>query len=106
MLRFHAHTYFDPHDFIFPQVRHMVYYCHCHIEIYELYEISCICPDLEILELKTAADIGAGDEESPHLFRKLEKFMFRPVDATQLDYVGSLFKNMSTEVIIDDSVNL
>lgn len=99
-----SYTYIDVHDFIFPQVRHMIYYHESCITICNVYKISAACPDLEILELKTPVDFDEEDSDTfpKHFFHNLKRISFRPVFVEHDTYIRELFSGTTTDVIIEN----
>lgn len=103
-LCFHSRTSITLYEFIFPQVRHMVYntWFPASFDLRVLYEMSQICPDLETLELGKVDRSTGGNNGKTHLFRDLKKFKFKPSKENRVKLVKDLFKNMSKEVIVDN----
>lgn len=93
-LCFYSKADLYPLNFIFPQIRHMVFCAHsgyCDLSTW-----SSICADLETLELNSK--ITNCDES--HSFRNLKKFIFWSSDQSEMGLVKELFRNMQTKVTV------
>lgn len=105
-LCFRTHYRIDPHRFILPQIRHFVFYGYGLNDEYVFYcdlsELSEKCPNLEILEIKTRANLYTGSSKMQKMsFQNLQKIKFKPYDDSQVKYAQELFKDTDTEIIID-----
>lgn len=99
-------TRIDPHNFIFPQVRHFIFYGNGSSKNCTYYcnltELSDICPHLESMEFETVVKLFASDEHEPQSFRRLKLFKFKPFDESQVQYAKELFEHRDTQLIIDN----
>lgn len=92
------------HFYIFPQVRYFIYDTIDDEQCYNccvLDEVARTCPDIEILEFKAPITIWVHNKEKI-TFRNLKKIKFIPYDDKGIQDVIALFKNTSTEIIIED----
>lgn len=94
-----------PQCFIFPQVKHLIFYgiddsnseyiCHC-----DLSELSRICPNLEILELKTPVMFYASNWKKANSFQNLKKVILKSYDNFDLKCSSAFFENKETAVVV------
>ncbi|XP_055313379.1 uncharacterized protein LOC129574869 [Sitodiplosis mosellana] len=106
ILCFRTHQKIDPDRFILPQIRHFIFYGYDKDCTYDcdLSFLSRQCPNLEILEMKTVAKLCAFNKKVQHSFENLQMIKFKPFDHSQVKYVKDLFKNSTTEVVIDSEM--
>lgn len=76
----HTDGFHKPHDFIVPQVRHYIFQANPYriflFNYSNLYELSCICPNLQIFELKQTIVGSLKITDARWKFRKLKTFVF------------------------------
>lgn len=92
-------TYNQPADLIKENVGHLIFDGKSFQTYSEWFELSCRCPDLEMLELKQVnlKDINITGE--PLRFRKLKTFKFVFHSNEQLQKLQAIFKDTNTQLI-------
>lgn len=95
----------DPQNFIFPQIRHYIFYGYGLSSEYKFFcdltTLSRKCPNLEKLEIKTPIGFHTCRYKKVHTFQNLKKIIFKPHDEKEVKYAEEFFKNSTTEIIVD-----
>lgn len=87
----------SPRDVCMPQVRHLIFIGSGSHDYCDLYEIYCLCPNLEQLEFKSKTTIYA--EKNELSFHNLKKIVYKFSNEDQAKTLDNLFEDSGTELI-------